>query len=74
MTTVGMLLKERMSNAEGRMTKAEKMTKPEGRNPASGSDFSYSDFGLHAAFGIRHASFKEAASHVAELTTSLPRS
>jgi len=51
-----MLLKERMSNAEGRMTKAEKMTKPEGRNPASGSDFSYSDFGLHSAFFIRHAS------------------
>src|SRR5437016_4693078 len=52
------------------MTKAEKMTKPEARNPASGSDFSYSDFGLHSSFVIRHSAF--VILHVAELTASLP--
>src|SRR5205814_2527803 len=39
------------------MTNDEKMTNPESRNQAGGSDFSYSDFGLHSSFVIRSLSF-----------------
>src|SRR5437762_10934069 len=39
------------------MTNDEKMTNPESRNQARGSDFSCSDFGLYSSFVIRSSSF-----------------
>src|SRR5438128_4817250 len=52
------------------MTNDEKMTKPEARNQASGSDFSCSDFGLHSSFVIRTSSFCTWRMEMPRLTSS----